>query len=378
MVSPGFTPADGEPAIDRTASTSSGTTTSSFTFIFNRDLAAMKFAASEADPLEPALGNHPDCAHYKAPEPRHIYNFGAFAIRRVNQVGGFGGRDRQQRALAAPGHARIDRAQLDRHHMHAAASQAPAQSLRKSSERALGCAVHVILLAAALAGDRSDHDDKAGALLFEMPRSERDQRYGAGEILMNRGQRLARVGLGGVLVAERAEAYDDAVEPAELGRGMADELVMRREIRRVEGARNSGHARTRADVLGHAPRLVGVAGGEEQPRAVGCESKRECARDRTGGAKNQNSIHLSCKQDGIYSVIRSLRDRLDEERLPGSATLFAACHLLRFGYIARNVSDDMRASLARYTRPPRFSTIASSVSRNSSKPSATGKSSASV
>src|ERR1700678_427017 len=375
MVSPGFTPADGEPTIDRTASTSSGTTTSSFTFIFNRDLAAMKFATSEADPFEPALGNHPDCAHYKPPEPRHIYNFGAFAIRRVNQVGGFGGRDRQQRALASPGHARIDRAELDRHHMHAAAGQAPAQSLRKSSERALGRAVHVILLAAALAGDRSDHDDKAGALLFEMPRGERDQRYGAGEILMNRGERLARVGLRGVLVAERAEAYDDAVEPAELGRGMADELVMRREVRRVEGAGKSGHARARADVLGHAPRLVGDARGEEQPRAVGCEPKRECARDRTGGAKNQNSIH---NQDGIYSVMRSLRDKLDKNRFSGSATLFAACHLLRFGYIARNVSADMRASLARYTRPPRVSTIASSVSRNSSKPSATGKSSASV
>src|SRR5271156_2942634 len=49
--------------------------------------------------------------------------------------------------------------------------------------------------------------------------------------------------------------------------------------------------------------------------------------------------------------IASLRDRLDEKRLSGSATAFAACHLARFGYIARKVSGAMRASLARDTRP---------------------------
>src|ERR1035437_6886483 len=52
--------------------------------------------------------------------------------------------------------------------------------------------------------------------------------------------------------------------------------------------------------------------------------------------------------------IPSLRDRLDEKRLSGSATAFAACHFVRFGYIARNVSAQRRASLARYTRPPRM------------------------
>ena len=69
-----------------------------------------------------------------------------------------------------------------------------------------------------------------------MARGERDQRHGASEILMDRGERLARIGLGNVLVAERAETHDDAVESAELGRGMADELVVRGEIRRVESA----------------------------------------------------------------------------------------------------------------------------------------------
>ena len=69
-----------------------------------------------------------------------------------------------------------------------------------------------------------------------MARGERDQGYGAGEVLMNRGERLARIGLRNVLIAERAEAYDDAVESAELGRRMTDELVVRGEVRRVESA----------------------------------------------------------------------------------------------------------------------------------------------
>src|SRR5208337_371993 len=105
----------------------------------------------------------------------------------------------------------------------------------------------------------SDHDDKAGALLFEMARGQRDQRYCPGEVLMNRGERGAGVGLGGVLVAERAEAYHHTVEPAELARGAADELIVRGEVRRVEGARQSGDAGAHADILGNAPRLVGVA-----------------------------------------------------------------------------------------------------------------------
>ena len=57
---------------------------------------------------------------------------------------------------------------------------------------------------------------KPGALLLEMPRGERDQRHRAGEVLIDRRERRVRIDLRRVLVAERAEAYDDAVESAEL------------------------------------------------------------------------------------------------------------------------------------------------------------------
>ena len=67
-----------------------------------------------------------------------------------------------------------------------------------------------------------------------MTRGESDQRDCPGEVLMQRRQRGAGVGLRGVLVAEGAETDDDAVETAELARGMADELVVRGKIRRVE------------------------------------------------------------------------------------------------------------------------------------------------
>src|SRR5208283_3424223 len=205
------------------------------------------------------------------------------------------GRNREQRALASPGHPSIDRAELHRHHMHSAGGEPPAQALRKDGERAFGRAVHIIACATALAGDRSDHDDETGELLFEMAGGESNQGHGAGEVLMNRGKRGAGVGLSGVFVAERAEACDDSVESAELARGAADELVVRGKIRRVEGPGKSGHSRANADIFRNAPSLIGVAGGEVQARSIGCEAKRECTRDRAGGAKNKNFCHRAIK-----------------------------------------------------------------------------------
>src|SRR5579862_530136 len=109
--------------------------------------------SSEAETLEAALGNQPNGSHNHAPEPWHVYDFGAFAIRGVNQVGGFSRRNREQRALASPRHARVYRAELHRHHMHSAGGQAPTKSLRKSGERTLGRSVHVVFLAAPFARD---------------------------------------------------------------------------------------------------------------------------------------------------------------------------------------------------------------------------------
>ena len=73
---------------------------------------------------------------------------------------------------------------------------------------------------------------------------------------------------------------------------MADELVVRGEVRRVESAGKRGHSRANADVLRNAPRLFGIAGSQVQSGAIECEPKRKCACDRAGGAKNQNSIHV--------------------------------------------------------------------------------------
>src|SRR5271169_4213812 len=209
-----------------------------------------------------------------------------------------------------------------------------------------------------------------------MAGGESDQGHGAGEVLMQRVERGSGIGLRDVLVAERAEAKNDAVKTAERACRASDELVMRGEVGGVEGAAQCGHTGANADVLGDAANFVGVARGEIESRAVAGEAQRERACDRAGGAKNENSIHRG--RGAQAGSIPSRRERLDEKRLSGSATALAACHLPKFGYIARKVSGDMRASLARYTRPPRLSTIASSESRNSSRPSVTGKSMASV
>src|SRR5277367_5582113 len=209
-----------------------------------------------------------------------------------------------------------------------------------------------------------------------MAGGESDQGHGAGEVLMQRVERGSGIGLRDVLVAERAEAEDNAVKTAERTGGASDELVMRGEVGGVEGAAQCWHAGANAHVLGDAANFVGVARGEIESRAVCRKAQRECTRDRTGGAKNENSILRG--RGAQAGSIPSLRERLDENRLSGSATALAACHLPKFGYMARKVSGDMRASLARYTRPPRLRTIASSESRNSSRPSVTGKSIASV
>src|ERR1700689_90222 len=127
------------------------------------------------------------------------------------------------------------------------------------------------------------------------------------------------------------------------------------EVRRVESPGERRYSRSSTDVFGHAPRFIGVARRQVQMRSLRREPQRECARDRAGGAKNKASGHLE-KACAVLQAgfIPSLRDRLDEKRLFGSATDFAACHLARFGYIARKVSGAMRAPLARYTRPPGF------------------------
>src|SRR5271155_681964 len=107
---------------------------------------------------------------------------------------------------------------------------------------------------------------------------------------MQRVERGSRIGLGDVLVAERAEAYDDAVKTAERSGGASDELVVRGEVGGVEGAAQCGHAGAHADVLGHAANFVGVARGEIESRAVAGEAQREGAGGRGGGAQNGESI----------------------------------------------------------------------------------------
>jgi len=65
-----------------------------------------------------------------------------------------------------------------------------------------------------------------------------------------------------VFIAKGAEAYDDAVESAELVRRVTDKLVVRGEIDCVESSRESRDAGANAYVLRHSLSLASVACGE--------------------------------------------------------------------------------------------------------------------
>ena len=52
-----------------------------------------------------------------------------------------------------------------------------------------------------------------------------------------------------------------------------------------------GDTSANADVLRDTLRFASVARGEIQPRTVVGKFERECARDRAGGAENQNLLH---------------------------------------------------------------------------------------
>src|SRR5258705_12165820 len=172
----------------------------------------------EFDAFEVALRDQSNHGHDKAPEPRHVNNLARLAICRIGEVGGASGRNREQRALASPGHASVNRAELHGHYMDIALREAAAQPLRENRERALGSAVHIVASAAAIAGDRSEYDDKAGALLLKMARGKRDQRHCAREILVDGCNCGARIDLRRLFIAKGTKANDDAIETAEFAR----------------------------------------------------------------------------------------------------------------------------------------------------------------
>src|SRR5437870_13905629 len=109
MVSPGLTPAFDEPAIASLASAISAavanlifTLSPSPSGNFHQDGAAKSML--ELDAFEEALRDQSNRRHDEAPEPRHVNNFAALKICRIDKVGRAGGRNREQRALAPPGH----------------------------------------------------------------------------------------------------------------------------------------------------------------------------------------------------------------------------------------------------------------------------------
>src|SRR5712671_1413090 len=97
----------------------------------------------ELDAFEVTFGNQSNHGHDEAPEPRHVNNLARLAIRRIGEVGGASGWNREQRALASPSHPSVNGAELHGHYMNIAFREAAAQALRENRERALGSAVHI-------------------------------------------------------------------------------------------------------------------------------------------------------------------------------------------------------------------------------------------
>ena len=79
-------------------------------------------------------------------------------------------------------HARRDEAGPDIEHPHPRREQAMAQPFQKALQAALGRAVHVVALAAAVAGDRGDDRKRAGTLAFEPGGEVQAEEGGAFEV----------------------------------------------------------------------------------------------------------------------------------------------------------------------------------------------------